>query len=656
MEATLLGHYIIGLIGVVLLLPAFLFPYRWGLQGGVAAAILSAALYRTWLEIPALRNHLYALEQLDFVGILTLINIVLSLGVGMLDKYSKNKIKELKESQGMYRHLIEISSESMMIYSEDKIAYINRAGMIDLGASNQEEVIGKTLFDFIHSDYHQIVRVRIQQAYKQNDPLAFIEQKRIRLDGTLIDVESSTVAIQYKDKPALMIVTKNVSERKRHEEQIQQLSYYDTLTGLPNRSLLNDRLTQAIAQAKRKRSMMAVMLIDLDRFKYINDTLGHFIGDLLLQDVSKRLKGCVRGIDTIARIGGDEFTAVLTDISRLDCMEVAKRMLSSLSQPYTINAHELFVTPSIGISFYPDDGETIEDLIKHAETAMYRAKEEGKNNFQYYTLDMDISEQVLIENALNHSLKRNEFQEFSLHYQPKVDINTGELTGMEALIRWEHPKLGIISPAVFIPLAEETGLILQIGEWVLKTACQQNKRWQEEGLPPMRVSVNLSARQIHNGLVNTIEQILKETSLDPEWLELEITEGILMEHVEKNIAILHQLRAKGISISIDDFGTGYSSLAYLKRFPVDIIKIDQSFIRNLSEEPEDISIVRAVITLGHSFNMKVIAEGVETAEQLQLLKRLKCNEMQGYLYSKPLSVKDFELMLKEQWKEDDLYV
>lgn len=581
---------------------------------------------------------------------------VLSLVAGILSKQPKSMIKELKESQEMYRHLIEISSESMMIYSEDKIAYINRAGMIDLGASNQEDVIGKTLFDFIHSDYHQIVRVRIQQAYKQNDPLAFIEQKRIRLDGTLIDVESSTVAIKYKDKPALMIVTKNVSERKRHEEQIQQLSYYDTLTGLPNRSLLNDRLTQAIAQAKRNRSMMAVMLIDLDRFKHINDTLGHFIGDLLLQDVSKRLKGCVRGIDTIARIGGDEFTAVLTDISRLDCMEVAKRMLSSLSQPYTINGHELFVTPSIGISFYPDDGETIEDLIKHAETAMYRAKEVGKNNFQYYTLDMDISEQVLIENALNHSLKRNEFQEFSLHYQPKVDINTGELTGMEALIRWEHLKLGIISPAVFIPLAEETGLILQIGEWVLKTACQQNKRWQEEGLPPMRVSVNLSARQIHNGLVTTIEQILKETSLDPEWLELEITEGILMEHVEKNIAILHQLRAKGISISIDDFGTGYSSLAYLKRFPVDIIKIDQSFIRNLSEEPEDISIVRAVITLGHSFNMKVIAEGVETSEQLQLLKRLKCNEMQGYLYSKPLSVKDFEVMLKEQWKEDDLYV
>lgn len=636
------------LVWLAFLIPPFVLSYYWGFKGAIGNVLMYCLLYFVW--------NILELKQLEKVEELIWVQITLALGVGILVQGFKKRLHELEEDQAMYRRLAEICPESIMLYSENKIKYINYAGVKDLGAVDPEEVISRSLFDFVHPNDHAVVERRIQQAFKQSIPLEFLEQKRLRLDGTVIDVESSAVAVQYQEKPALMIITKNVSERKRQEEQIQRLSNYDALTGLPNRFLLNDRLKQAIARAKRNKNMVAVLFIDLDRFKYINETLNHNVGDLLLQDVSKRLEGCVRECDTVARIGGDEFVIVLTDILRLHCMEIAKRMISALSQPFSIREHELFVTPSIGISLYPDDGMNVDDLIKRAETAMYRAKGEGKNNFQFYTLDMDLTEQMVIENALHHTLKRKEFDEFCVFYQPKLDLHTGRICGVEALVRWYHPQLGLISPVQFIPIAEETGLILPLGEWVLYTACQQNKKWQEAGFTPIRISVNLSARQLHVNLIATIERILEETNLEPWWLELEITEGVLMNNVEEVISVLRQLQAKGVTIAIDDFGTGYSSLSYLKRFPVDVIKIDQSFIRHLSEEREDISIVRAIITLCHSLNLRVVAEGVETEDQWQLLKKLRCNEIQGYVVSKPIPGNEFELLWSEQRKEESFHV
>ncbi len=447
---------------------------------------------------------------------------------------------------------------------------------------------------------------------------------------------------------------RDITKRKQAEERLHYLANFDSLTGLPNRPLFSDRLSQALQRASWHKRSVAVLFLDLDRFKNINDTLGHAFGDLVLKNVSERLTACIREGDTVARLGGDEFVLILDNLAQEeDTRLIAQKILGALSSPFSVEGHEFFITTSIGIALYPNDGNTYESLIKNADTAMYRAKEKGKNNYQHYSpaLNAKISERLALETNLRRALERNEFE---LHYQPLVAPAWGQVVGVEALLRWKRPGIGMIPPSEFIPVAEETGLILPIGEWVLRTACAQNKAWHSAGLPPIRMAVNLSGGQFqqHN-LVETISNILHETGLSPEFLELELTESIIMKSTEVTVTMLRRLDALGIKISVDDFGTGYSSLSYLKRFPVSTLKIDRTFVGDLTTDPDDKAIVKAIITLAHSLKLGVVAEGVETREQLNFLRSLQCDYVQGKLFSTPLPADDVARLLahKQPWDQ-----
>ncbi len=426
-----------------------------------------------------------------------------------------------------------------------------------------------------------------------------------------------------------------------HETHVASLSarfeHNDALTGLPNRFKFNERLTQALARAERYRKQLAVLFIDLDRFKIVNDTLGHAAGDRLLTQVAAQLRSCLREGDTIGRQGGDEFVVLIEDVSDPQhTTSVAKKILHTLAQPYVLNEQAVHVTASIGISVYPDDGREQETLLKNADIAMYRAKEQGKNNLQYYSAQMNqhTLERLALETSLRGAIDR---QEFLLHYEPKIDLRSGQITGVEALIRWIHPELGILAPGQFMALAEETGLIGPIGEWVLRTACMEAVSWIKQGAPPIGVAVNFSARQLaREDLVQSVTSVLRESGLDPRYLELEITESAVMHNAERAVTALRHLKALGVRVAIDDFGTGYSSLGNLKRFPIDSVKIDHSFIFDIPDDNDDVAITRAVIAMAHSLGLKVIAEGVETQEQFDFLRDHNCDEMQGYFFSPPI--------------------
>jgi len=443
-------------------------------------------------------------------------------------------------------------------------------------------------------------------------------------------------------------------ERNRLLEQLEEskrlqrhLAYHDALTILPNRHLLHDRLQQALAQSKRSGKLAALLFLDLDGFKRINDTLGHGIGDLLLKSVAKRLKTTVRQVDTVARLGGDEFTVVLLEINHAqDAKDVAQKILKVISQPYKIEEHELFVTASVGISIYPDDGSDIESLIRKADIAMYRAKGQGKNNYQVYNLSMDAKffERLTLENSLRKAVEN---EELVAYYQPQVDLRTGEITGVEALVRWQHQKFGLVPPDKFIPLAEETGVILEIDEWMMKTACRQIKNWEREGIANIRVAVNLSTRQFRQkNLTEKVAQILNDSAVQPKNLCLEITENEVMHNIETTVEILQALKKMGVLLSLDDFGTGYSSLSYLKRFPIDILKIDRTFVNGIPSDRDDTAISTAIVVLAHSMELQVIAEGVEKSEQIAFLQSLQCDEIQGFYFSRPLNAETVTDLLK----------
>jgi len=448
-------------------------------------------------------------------------------------------------------------------------------------------------------------------------------------------------------QPLRMVGTiQDITERKRAEETIRQLAYHDGLTGLPNRTLFEDRVTVALAQAQRKEGFVAVMFLDLDRFKIVNDTVGHTFGDQLLREVADTLSNLVREGDTVARMGGDEFTLLLPEvIEASEAVEIAERILETLRQPWKINGREYRVTTSIGIALNPSDGETAQSLLRNADTAMYRAKEQGRDNYQLYTAAMNnkIMEQLALENSLRDGIKQ---EEFVVHYQPQVEISSGRIVGTEALVRWQHPERGLVSPIDFIPVAEETGLIVPLGAWVLQTACDQNMAWQQAGHAPIPVAVNLSARQFQErDLLDTVTQTLEESGMDPEYLQLEITEGAAMQDVESTTRTLRALREMGVQIAIDDFGTGHSSLSYLRSFPVSALKIDSSFVRDLTIDPNDAAITAAILAMADSLALKVIAEGVETEEQLAFLSEHGCDEMQGFLFSKAVPPDEFEELL-----------
>ena len=448
-------------------------------------------------------------------------------------------------------------------------------------------------------------------------------------------------------------VFSDISAMKESESKLDHLAHHDPLTGLPNRLLLNARMEHSLTRARRNNSLLAVLFLDLDRFKNINDTLGHPIGDLLLQEVAHRLTGCVREEDTVTRLGGDEFTLLLEDLhdSRF-ASDVAQKILVALADRFILQGHEVFITCSIGISLFPSDGDNVTALLKNADSALYRAKEQGRNNYQYYTEELTTRamERLSMENGLRHALERNELV---LHYQPQVDLYSGSIIGMEALLRWQHPERGLIAPGDFIPLAEETGLIIPIGEWVLRTACARLQAWFDEGLPKVRMAVNLSSRQFNQkNLAEVVASALRDTGLDPNCLELELTERLIMEDAEAAIVVLHEIKALGVQFSIDDFGTGYSSLSYLKRFPIDRIKIDQSFVRNITTDPKDAAVSQAIISLSHSLNLKTVAEGVETIEQQEFLRSRQCDEIQGFHFSRPVPEDEMEQLLKEGVKQE----
>lgn len=439
-----------------------------------------------------------------------------------------------------------------------------------------------------------------------------------------------------------MAIEEDITEKKENEERIHYLANFDPLTGLPNRAQMDDHLNYTLNLAKRSGGNFTIMFLDLDHFKEINDSLGHSYGDILLKEIAKRLRAVIREEDTLSRLGGDEFIFLLPDTDGIGAVQVAQKLLETVTLPISINKHELTVTSSIGIALYPADGLDIERLLKNADTAMYRAKQEGRNNYCFFTDEMQkqSTRNLHLSNALRHAVERNEL---SLMYQPQLSATDGRVVGAEALLRWNHPQMGSISPAEFIPIAEKNGLILPIGEWVLQTAATQAKVWLNNGYDPIVMAVNLSAVQFqHQNLIDTIARILEKSELPPEYLELELTEGVAMRDPQKAITIMNELHNKGVRMSIDDFGTGYSSLSYLKKFKVYKLKIDQSFVRDISTDPDDKAIVSTVISMARHLGLQTIAEGVETVAQLHYLKEQGCDEVQGYYFAKPLSAEAFE--------------
>ena len=472
----------------------------------------------------------------------------------------------------------------------------------------------------------------------------------IKLDGTEVTIEDSISPIHNWDSQVtgVVIVFHDVSATKAMATKMAHLAQHDYLTNLPNRVLLNDRIAQAITLANRHHTHLALLFLDLDNFKHINDSLGHATGDKLLQSVTKRLKECVRDSDTVSRQGGDEFVILLAETkSSEDAALSAQKILDALQALHIVGKSEVHVTTSIGISIYPTDGLDAETLLKSADTAMYYAKEKGRNNYQFFISEMNTRavERLIIESNLRMALEK---QQFILYYQPKVNLNTGHITGAEALLRWQHDEWGEVVPDIFVPVAEESGLIVPIGRWVLRQACKQAKIWQDAGLQAISIAVNISAQEfLQKDFVRGVRDVLTETGLAAHFLELEITESVLMRDAECSKNILHQLKKMGIKLAVDDFGTGYSSLSYLQRFPIDVLKIDRSFVQNIESAKDDGIIVSAIISMGNSLKLKVVAEGIETPSQLAFLKARHCEEGQGYFFSHPLIAENFATLLLE---------
>lgn len=512
-------------------------------------------------------------------------------------------------------------------------------------------------------------RVHAEDRNRVDEALKCILSKRVPcdIDHRLVLPNSMDVTVNLQAEAvfddqlkALSIVgmAQDITDRKQSEREIHRLAYFDSLTGLPNRVLFKDRLTQALSHARRYRTTLATLFLDLDRFKVINDTLGHNIGDLLLKSVAERLAESVRHSDSVcrslgkeenhslARLGGDEFTVLLTNIREVqDAGKVARRILESLAQSFSIEGREIFVTVSVGIAIFPDDGDSVDALLKNADSAMYHAKEHGRNNFQFYsnTFNAAANERLSLEGELRHAIER---EEFAVYYQPQIDLRTGRIIGAETLVRWQHPQRGLLPPAEFLPVAMDTGLIRTIDEWVLRTACRHNQAWQQQGKMPVRISVNVSHSLFHgNTLLSVVEENLRQTGLTPACLELELTESIAMRNLDASIAMLTTLKAMGVLLSIDDFGTGYSSLSYLQRLPINMVKIDQSFIQDILTDAHPAPIIRAIIAMAHSLNLLVLAEGVEQEAQRTLLLEQGCDQAQGYLFGRPMPADAFATLL-----------
>ena len=569
------------------------------------------------------------------------------------DRISTNKA--LHEALRRYRSIFENATEGIFQTTPNgRYIDANPALARIYNYPNPDAMIA-ALQDIRHQLYvNQSRRDEFVRLMYESGSVRNFESQVYRQDGSIIWISENARAVKDVNDVVLFYegTVVDITERKQHEEELQYQASHDILTGLPNRMLLMDRIERAVSRAKRETQKVAVVFVDLDNFKLINDSLGHHVGDRLLLEMASRLSSCIRNQDTVARLGGDEFVLVLTEqLDEPGVTHIIRRLLEMIAQPWIDESHEYSLSCSIGISCYPCDGDSADILLQCADIAMYEAKDAGKNTFHFYTpeLNQAVTERLELANDLRRAVEREEFRVF---YQPRVDVSSGQIVGAEALIRWQHPEKGLISPDNFIPIAEETGLIVPMGEWILNEACRQNKSWQEAGLPPISVSVNLSPIQFRQpGLIDAVTNALRQTGLNSRYLELELTESFFMQDAERINVAITAMKTLGVELAIDDFGTGYSSLSYLKRFPVNHLKIDKSFVQEIDTSPDDAAIVRAIITLGHELGLKVVAEGVETLANYTFLQEHNCDEIQGYYFSRPVPAYHLELLLHKQMAE-----
>lgn len=580
--------------------------------------------------------------------------VLLQVYIRHLKKKVSKAYRELRKQHEWLRITLLSIGEAVITTDENAIVTFSNYETQKLLGLSEDEISGRKLDKLLSglvNKNENVYKIPIEKVINHGELIKLETDLSLMTPHGKKLVEGTAAPIRNDSGVIIgaVIALKDITEIKKKEEILYNMEYYDPLTGLPNRSLFTDRLNMALAQSKRNNEMCALIILDLDNFKAINDTLGHSVGDMLLKQVAEKIKGYLREVDTVARIGGDEFIIIQPQIKEIsDATRAADRILKKFQKPWILEGKEYYITASMGIGIYPNDGEDQQTIFKNADTALYRAKELGRNNYQLYTESMNqkVLQRLDIENSLRRAIER---EEFVLFYQPQIDIKTGKIVGFEALLRWYHPGYGLVPPMEFIPIAEDSGLIVAIGEWVLKTACRQNKKWIDSGLEPRLISVNLSARQFQrNDVVEVIDKIRSDSGLEPELLELEITESTAMQDLSFTIDVLNQLRKKGIRVSLDDFGTGYSSLNYLRQLPIDTLKIDKSFVRDITANSKEEAIAKTVISLAHKLDLTVVAEGVETKEQFLFLKKERCDKVQGYLFSKPLPAEEIEKMLRNK--------
>jgi diguanylate cyclase (GGDEF)-like protein/PAS domain S-box-containing protein len=560
----------------------------------------------------------------------------------------------LRDSELRHRRLFETAGDGILVIDCDaRTVHDLNAQCAHILAMPLDEVRGRYLDDL--PIFAAIGDARtIVDTLRQSGEMKWAEWTWERPDGTMVSVEVLCTTYRVGHRLLAQCTLRDVKARKEAEARIRYLAMHDALTGLPNRTLLMDRLSQGIARARRDHSQVGLLLLDLDHFKHINDSLGHFVGDALLEEVSKRLRSVLRDSDTPARLGGDEFVVAAGDLSGSGDAEVlAQRIQAVLEPDFQVGSHTLRIGTSIGISMYPADGDSPSALLQAADTAMYQAKKNGRGTYRLFTSDLTMAAERwhTLSNDLYGACERGEF---ALYYQPQVSVSDSTITGLEALLRWHHPTEGLIQPALFIPLLEEHGRMVEVGRWVLRTACLQNAAWQSQGLPTVRVAVNLSAQQFYRGdIVRAVRDALDESGLAPEWLELELTESLTLDDTEVTIRVMEELKAMGVKLALDDFGTGWSSLGYLRRFPLDRIKIDRSFVRDIVNDHSTAAIVHSILGLARDLNLDCVAEGVETADQLEHLRRQNCAEIQGYLFSRPVEIAQIEDLLRQMQNDAD---
>lgn len=623
-----------------------------GLGLGLVLKVDTAELYvPVWRLVP----YIVALLSLVvFAGVVLLRWLVVPLVAHVVqsEQETRDVLEKLSEGEMRIRAVLNNIDEGIVTFAPDGVIESFNPAAERMFGYGSEEMIGRHI-DTLMPDHLRIVQAGSE--FEQGASATTApgnshgrEMTALRRDGTTFPVGVRVSHMRIGEQRRYVDALHDLTLRKENENKILHLATHDSLTGLPNRMLLQDRIQQAIARAQRHPGLLAVMFVDLDNFKTINDSLGHDIGDSLLKSVAERIARCIRDEDTVARQGGDEFIVVLDELNDpKDAADIAKKILDALGKPYSIGERELHTGASIGIAVYPMDGQRVDELLKNSDTAMYHAKDAGRNNFQFFAPQMNAraAERLMLENSLRHALDRGEML---LHYQPIVSIGDNTVLSAEALLRWRHPALGLISPAKFVPIAENAGFIIRLGEWVLQSACEQFMAWRRSGMDIGRMTVNVSPRQFRQEhLVESFARILNAAGMDPGCLGLEITESVIMENPETSIAVLGRLKDMGIELSLDDFGTGYSSLSYLKRFPINKLKIDQSFVRDIAVDPDDEALVAAIISMAHSLGVRVVAEGVETPHQLAFIRQHGCDEYQGYHFSRPVPAHQFPALLAE---------